>query len=265
MPFPHTLAGTAEHRVAAERDRYRTSLIAVRKVLWENVESLKLIAHFTDRPHDRELANTLIANGEAALKAHLVDMPTRDARINEPRGCPECEGTGSVSRFMGSDKRNSGIGHHVESCPHCKGTGRLGVEGAEPDVEVFAITAQGCREKHGGITLRPIETQWYWALRGAPKRGEQMPHDGPFPTEAAALEAARDCSIGREMPGMTAIGELEALSMQVYGRLVDVCEAWVARVLIDKCVNAGVLNVGEAAGLRCRLNNEMRGVGEFPI
>lgn len=101
------------------------------------------------------------------MSLHYLD-PER-----EPRECPKCLGTG-YAPCCGPRDRERG---DLWACTECCGTGRLGVEGAEPDI----LTMQGC----GG---------WVYSLdtnQAAHPGGGTLSVTGPFPTEAAALEAAR--------------------------------------------------------------------------
>jgi len=92
--------------------------------------------------------------------------PTR-----EPQDCPACE-EGEVCEFEPL------IGERWSVCILCGGTGRLGVEGEEPDVETVELPPI----PEAGID----EPQWFYRYPGV--RDALF---GPYPTEAAALSAAR--------------------------------------------------------------------------
>ena len=77
----------------------------------------------------------------------------------EPRECPMCKGTGLNHRFTGAP------------CNYCpNSTGRLGVESAQPDIEII------------------FDGQVYWFRRPGEVVG--WPRDC-FDTEKEALEVAR--------------------------------------------------------------------------
>ncbi len=90
---------------------------------------------------------------------------------DEPRECPGCDGWGRVETNSSFGARRYDPHSKMRDCNDCNGTGRLGVEGALPDVEIA--------EQRG---------EWKWALVAD---GDLCTWFGPFPTETAALEAAR--------------------------------------------------------------------------
>lgn len=86
----------------------------------------------------------------------------------EPRACENCTEGADLSAG------------YYERCVACRGTGRLGVEGAEPDVEII-------EEPESDLTSAD---QWYYTIN--PQARPISKSGGPFPTESAALEAARN-------------------------------------------------------------------------
>lgn len=64
---------------------------------------------------------------------------------------------------------------------------------------------------------------------------------------------------------MSIIDELEKLSIKTYGKLVDVCEAWVVVELLKNAVAKKLIGQVHAKAFKMRINREMKGVGCFPI
>lgn len=88
---------------------------------------------------------------------------------DEPRECSNC----------GPSTPTAGLAERIEECRiacECHGTGRLGAEGKEPDVRVF-VASNGW--------------WWYWRNESAAIAGMM---GGPYPTESAALAAAREAA-----------------------------------------------------------------------
>lgn len=93
----------------------------------------------------------------------------------EPRECHVCDGTGSYS------SHECGVLRSAE-CGYCNGTGRLGVEGAEPDFEVRWNPHNNRHDENA--------PGWRWSdLQGYAHHPSLWSE--AFPTESAALEAAR--------------------------------------------------------------------------
>lgn len=92
----------------------------------------------------------------------------------EPRACPDCRGIGGEAgvchRCGTSPERPHEHLSGWDRCIRCKGTGRLGVQGAEPDVQLDGSDNAG----------------WHFATNAT--RWHRV---GPYATEAAALAAAR--------------------------------------------------------------------------
>lgn len=109
------------------------------------------------------------------MSLHYLD-PDR-----ELRECPKCSKLRNISTMSFAERRRYQA--VADQCPGCGGTGRLGMEGAEPDVNVFTW----------GGTL-DADRGWYyaqWPPLSDPTGETISPTFGPFPTEAAALAAAR--------------------------------------------------------------------------
>jgi len=113
------------------------------------------------------------------MSLHYLD-PER-----EPRECPRCDGLGSV--YRPKSRRNLKPEDYLQ-CLDCAGTGRLGVEGAEPDVEVRDFTPMGSSAD-----------VFYWrTVAGGSRTFDELDLCGPHPTEALALTAARAAHKGEK-------------------------------------------------------------------
>jgi hypothetical protein len=99
---------------------------------------------------------------ECPVKGHFHGRAPKDSAGREY--CSRCSW-----EFM---EHTNSVCPHDADCMTCHGTGRLGVEGARPDVEI----------SHSGV---PGDGFMY---RIPTRSGQRF---GPFPTESAALEAAR--------------------------------------------------------------------------
>ena len=91
---------------------------------------------------------------------------------DEPRECP---GVGRYDCVEGS------VLFGDETCPNCHGTGRLGNPQAEPEIRT--------REFRTGDPMNRHLNGWYWAPPGDKYAAYEH---GPYPTEAACLQAARE-------------------------------------------------------------------------
>jgi hypothetical protein len=103
---------------------------------------------------------------------------------SEPRKCPKCseyhhEHPSSLVGRVG--RPNGGEG----PCFDCLGTGRLGVEGAEPEIEIHTTS-----DNPGLAGL----SGFWWREAG------RYRYRGPFPTSDAALSAARAAHKSHELP-----------------------------------------------------------------
>lgn len=111
------------------------------------------------------------------MSLHYLD-PER-----EPRECQHCyKGIRRIyETYTAADGNLRTRYSHNVKCDVCGGSARLGVEGAEPDVEVIALHS----EQAGWRGSEPRRAYVWRRLSDHCGDGER------YPTESAALEAAR--------------------------------------------------------------------------
>lgn len=88
----------------------------------------------------------------------------------EPRDCYWCAGTGKNPQGMSRAR--------ARKCPVCKGTKRLGVEGAEADIEVKEFMG-GWRWRPARLRAPGIDPRYGWSA-------------DQWDTEAEAVDGARE-------------------------------------------------------------------------
>ena len=101
----------------------------------------------------------------------------------EPRECPACERCDECSGERWPHDRHDAHcsladgPQHARACSECNGTGRLGDPEARPDIDIRRSLYRG-------------EERFWFKVEPRIRSGALM-DSGPYPTESAALTAAR--------------------------------------------------------------------------